>query len=92
MDIDNNTNILKNSILGFEFEFYSKLSDKEVSKELSKLLKREIRVKFNATRPNSRMIGHTGYITFGRKLDPFVPERPEKKTPSDERFPMPEDF
>ena len=56
------------------------------------LLKREIRVKFNATRPNSRMIGHTGYITFGRKLDPFVPERPEKKTPSDERFPMPEDF
>jgi tRNA (adenine57-N1/adenine58-N1)-methyltransferase len=56
------------------------------------LLKREIRVKFNATRPNSRMIGHTGYITFARKLDPFVPENPNKSVPSDEKFPMPEDF
>lgn len=56
------------------------------------LLKREIRVKSNATRPNSRMIGHTGYLTFARKLDPFVPERPDKKEPSDEFYPMPVDF
>ena len=55
------------------------------------LLKREIRVKFNATRPNSRMIGHTGYITFARKLDPFVPEVVNKEL-KDEKYPMPEDF
>ncbi len=55
------------------------------------LLKREIRVKFNATRPNSRMIGHTGYITFARKLDPFVPE-PNKSEKEKEFYPMPEDF
>jgi tRNA (adenine57-N1/adenine58-N1)-methyltransferase len=56
------------------------------------LLKREIRVKYNATRPNSRMIGHTGYITFARKLNPFVPEKPKSESSSDERYPMPEDF
>ena len=56
------------------------------------LLKREIRVKENATRPNSRMIGHTGYITFARKLDPTVPERKEDPALKDERYPMPEDF
>ncbi|TFF87594.1 MAG: tRNA (adenine-N1)-methyltransferase [Promethearchaeota archaeon] len=32
------------------------------------LLKRRIQVKKNATRPEVRMIGHTGYITFGRKV------------------------
>ncbi|MFW9900313.1 MAG: tRNA (adenine-N1)-methyltransferase [Candidatus Thorarchaeota archaeon] len=32
------------------------------------LLKRRIQVKENATRPEVRMIGHTGYITFGRKI------------------------
>ncbi len=56
------------------------------------LLKREIRVKVDATRPNSRMIGHTGYITFARKLDPFVPEREDKKGSSDEKFLFPSDF
>jgi len=56
------------------------------------LLKREIRVKNNATRPNSRMIGHTGYITFARKLDPFVPEREDKRELTDEKFPFPTDF
>ncbi len=29
---------------------------------------RELEIKNNKTRPNSRMAGHTGYITFGRKL------------------------
>jgi hypothetical protein len=40
--------------------------------ETYELLKRSIQVKENATRPETRMIGHTGYITFGRKIDnPF---------------------
>lgn len=29
---------------------------------------RELEIKKNGTRPNSRMAGHTGYITFARKL------------------------
>ena len=29
---------------------------------------RELEIKKNKTRPNSRMAGHTGYITFARKL------------------------
>ena len=29
---------------------------------------REIQIKNNKTRPNSRMAGHTGYITFARKM------------------------
>ena len=32
------------------------------------LIKRKIQVKENATRPEVRMIGHTGYLTFGRKI------------------------
>ena len=32
------------------------------------LIKRKYQVKENATRPEVRMIGHTGYITFGRKI------------------------
>ncbi|MFX1376647.1 MAG: tRNA (adenine-N1)-methyltransferase [Promethearchaeota archaeon] len=32
------------------------------------LIKRKIQVKKNATRPEVRMIGHTGYLTFGRKI------------------------
>jgi len=32
------------------------------------LIMRKIQVKENATRPEVRMIGHTGYITFGRKI------------------------
>jgi len=33
------------------------------------LIKRKIQVKENATRPEVRMIGHTGYLTFGRKIE-----------------------
>jgi len=32
------------------------------------LIKRKIQVKENATRPEVRMIGHTGYLTFGKKI------------------------
>jgi len=32
------------------------------------LIKRKIQVKENATRPEVRMVGHTGYLTFGRKI------------------------
>lgn len=32
------------------------------------ILQREIRVKENATRPKTWMVGHTGYLTFARKL------------------------
>ena len=35
-------------------------------------MKRKIQVKskgFGATRPESRMVGHTGYLTFGRKVN-----------------------
>jgi tRNA (adenine57-N1/adenine58-N1)-methyltransferase len=32
------------------------------------VLQREIRVKPNATRPKTWMVGHTGYMTFARKL------------------------
>jgi len=32
------------------------------------LIKRTIQVKENATRPQSRMIGHSGYLTFGRRI------------------------
>jgi tRNA (adenine57-N1/adenine58-N1)-methyltransferase len=33
------------------------------------LLKRTIQTKPNATRPESRMVGHTGYMTFARKAE-----------------------
>ena len=33
------------------------------------LIKRRIQVKPNATRPETRMVGHSGYITFARKLN-----------------------
>ncbi|MBN2155694.1 MAG: tRNA (adenine-N1)-methyltransferase [Candidatus Lokiarchaeota archaeon] len=57
------------------------------------LLKREIRVKANATRPNSRMIGHTGYMTFARKLNPYIPENEQKKSENKgEILPFPADF
>ncbi|MEJ2251843.1 MAG: tRNA (adenine-N1)-methyltransferase [Candidatus Lokiarchaeota archaeon] len=46
------------------------------------LLKRRIQVKKNATRPEVRMIGHTGYITFGRKVNeeknPYRGIKPKK--------------
>ncbi|MFX1394111.1 MAG: tRNA (adenine-N1)-methyltransferase [Promethearchaeota archaeon] len=47
------------------------------------LLKRKIQVKKNATRPEVRMIGHSGYITFGRKVEkvknPYQEIRPNKE-------------
>lgn len=48
------------------------------------LIKRELQVKKNATRPMSRMVGHTGYMTFARKVhDQENPYR-EKKPIKDE--------
>jgi len=47
------------------------------------LIKRKLQVKENATRPEVRMIGHTGYITFGRKIEdqanPYRGKKPEKE-------------
>ena len=47
------------------------------------LIKRKIQVKENATRPEVRMIGHSGYITFGRKFkdikNPYREIKPKKK-------------
>ena len=47
------------------------------------LIKRKIQVKENATRPEVRMIGHTGYLTFGRKINdiknPYREQKPKTK-------------
>ena len=47
------------------------------------LLKRRIQVKESATRPEVRMIGHSGYLTFGRKVEnienPYQEKKPEKE-------------
>lgn len=47
------------------------------------LIKRKIQVKENATRPESRMVGHSGYLTFGRKIrnkkNPYRERKPERK-------------
>jgi len=47
------------------------------------LMKRTLQVKENATRPQSRMIGHTGYMTFGRKIkdvnNPYRERKPKKE-------------
>ena len=47
------------------------------------LLKRKIQVKKSATRPEVRMIGHSGYLTFGRKIkdieNPYQARKPKKK-------------
>ena len=46
------------------------------------LIKRKIQVKENATRPESRMVGHSGYLTFGRKIrnvkNPYRERKPKK--------------
>ncbi|MCK4479709.1 MAG: tRNA methyltransferase, partial [Candidatus Lokiarchaeota archaeon] len=46
------------------------------------LIKRRIQVKENATRPEVRMIGHTGYLTFGRKIkdveNPYRERKPKE--------------
>ncbi|MBY9002775.1 MAG: tRNA (adenine-N1)-methyltransferase [Candidatus Lokiarchaeota archaeon] len=45
------------------------------------LIKRTMQVKENATRPQVRMIGHTGYITIGRKVleikNPYRERKPK---------------
>ncbi len=47
------------------------------------LIKRKIQVKENATRPEVRMIGHTGYLTFGRKINniknPYRERKPKEQ-------------
>ncbi|MHA1804161.1 MAG: tRNA (adenine-N1)-methyltransferase [Promethearchaeota archaeon] len=45
------------------------------------LLERRLQVKENATRPETRMIGHTGYLTFGRKVEPFKENPYREKKP-----------
>lgn len=46
------------------------------------LIKRRLQVKEKATRPEVRMIGHTGYVTFGRKVanekNPFRERKPHE--------------
>lgn len=49
------------------------------------LIKRKIQVKENATRPEVRMIGHTGYLSFGRKIENI-------KNPYRERKPKENEF
>ncbi|UCC18180.1 MAG: tRNA (adenine-N1)-methyltransferase [Promethearchaeota archaeon] len=45
------------------------------------LIKRKIQVKENATRPEIRMVGHTGYLTFARKIkdikNPYREQKPK---------------
>ena len=48
------------------------------------LIKRRIQVKENATRPEGRMIGHTGYITFGKKIMNLKNPYRERKTNNNE--------
>ncbi len=47
------------------------------------IMKRVISVKENATRPATRMIGHTGYLTFARRVEeienPYQARKPEKQ-------------
>ncbi|MFX1279964.1 MAG: tRNA (adenine-N1)-methyltransferase [Promethearchaeota archaeon] len=47
------------------------------------LIKRKIQVKKNATRPDSRMVGHSGYISFGRKIfdenNPYRERKPKQQ-------------
>ena len=52
------------------------------------LLKRTYQVKQNATRPHMRMIGHTGYITFGRKIKQEENIYRSKKPLESEKFSM----
>jgi len=46
-------------------------------------LMRSMQIKRNATRPNTRMVGHSGYLTFGRKVEkkenPYRGIKPKEK-------------
>jgi tRNA (adenine57-N1/adenine58-N1)-methyltransferase len=48
------------------------------------LIKRKFQVKENATHPEVRMIGHTGYMTFARKINDLKNPYREKKPRKDE--------
>ncbi len=48
------------------------------------LIKRKIQVKENATRPEVRMVGHTGYLTFGRKVQNIKNPYRERKMKTNE--------
>jgi len=48
------------------------------------LIKRKFQVKENATHPEVRMIGHTGYMTFARKIKNIPNPYREKKPKRDE--------
>ncbi|MFX0077582.1 MAG: tRNA (adenine-N1)-methyltransferase [Candidatus Hermodarchaeota archaeon] len=48
------------------------------------LIKRKFQVKENATHPEVRMIGHTGYMTFARKINDVKNPYREKKPKKDE--------
>ncbi|MFW9881062.1 MAG: tRNA (adenine-N1)-methyltransferase, partial [Candidatus Thorarchaeota archaeon] len=52
------------------------------------LIKRKIQVKENATRPEIRMIGHTGYLTFGRKIKDIKNPYREQKPKTQEKINM----
>jgi tRNA (adenine57-N1/adenine58-N1)-methyltransferase len=52
------------------------------------LIKRKIQVKENATRPEVRMIGHTGYLTFGKKIKNVKNPYREKKPKAQEMITM----
>jgi tRNA (adenine57-N1/adenine58-N1)-methyltransferase len=52
------------------------------------LIKRKIQVKENATRPEVRMIGHTGYLTFGRKINDVRNPYRERKPKTLEKINM----
>ena len=52
------------------------------------LIKRKIQVRKNATRPEVRMIGHTGYLTFGRKVKDTKNPYREKKPKAQEKINM----
>ncbi len=61
----------------------SKMKDnKFVEINTYELIKRKIQVKENATRPEVRMIDHTGYLTFGRKIknirNPYRERKPKE--------------
>ncbi len=50
------------------------------------LIKRTMQVKENATRPQVRMIGHTGYLTFGRNIKNTINPYRERKPTENEIF------
>lgn len=52
------------------------------------LLKRKIQVKKNATRPEVRMIGHSGYITFGRLVEDIENPYQSRKPIKDDKVSM----